>query len=214
MFQIKKIDPQLKKIADNTPGFMPEKEGLALYYLSYIAAFSKLGPIVELGTYCGKSTIYLAAGANFFSTQVITIDHHQGSEEMQAGWQHHDPRFFDETTGRLETLFEFRNTLKRIKLPNIIAIIGESTQVSSSIDLKASLVFIDGGHAKEVAHNDYIYWSKKLALGGFLAIHDVFEDPKDGGQAPFEIFLEALSSKKFIHVLTVGSLRALKKITD
>ena len=54
---------------------MPPDEGMAV-----------LGPLVEIGTYFGKSTIYLAAAAVERGTVVVTVDHHRGSEEHQPGW--------------------------------------------------------------------------------------------------------------------------------
>lgn len=214
MLNIPQLDNRIKTLIDKTPGFMPEDEGLALYVISYVASAMKLGPVIEIGTYCGKSTLYIAAAAKYFDNQVLTIDHHRGSEEMQAGWEHHDPTFFDPLTGKLETLLAFRTTWTLSKLENIIAIIGDSVKVANSISVSASLVFIDGGHGLEPAFNDYRNWAPKIANNGFLAIHDVFENPLEGGDAPYKVFQEAINSKGFLPIAKVGSLRVLKKVAN
>ena len=92
----------LLALARATKGFMPDDEGLALHRL----ARERLphGPVVEIGTYCGKSAVYLGAAAREVGGVVFTVDHHHGSEENQAGWEHHDPSLVDPSTGRLDTL--------------------------------------------------------------------------------------------------------------
>jgi predicted O-methyltransferase YrrM len=54
---------------------MPEDEGLALHRL----ARERLphGPVLEIGTYCGKSAIYLGAAALELGGTVFTVDHHR-----------------------------------------------------------------------------------------------------------------------------------------
>src|SRR5580693_4384500 len=88
---------ELRAAAEAAKGFMPPAEGLALYATA--AAYAGRGPILEIGTYCGKSTIYLAAAARHAGQLVITVDHHHGSEENQPGWEYHDPALVDERTG-------------------------------------------------------------------------------------------------------------------
>jgi hypothetical protein len=72
------------------------------------------------------------------------------------------------------------------------------------------LLFIDGGHAEDVATADYIEWSTRVAPDGLLAIHDVFEDPADGGQAPFHVWQRAVADG-FTPLSTEGSLRVLRR---
>src|SRR6201997_3557220 len=103
------MDAELRQAAEAATGFMPADEGLALYETA--AAYAPVGPVLEIGSYCGKSAIYLAAGARAAGQQVITVDHHRGSEEHQPGWEYHDPGLVDPATGRLDTLPRLRGTL-------------------------------------------------------------------------------------------------------
>jgi MMP 1-O-methyltransferase len=201
---------ELRAVAEAAKGFMPPAEGLALYDTA--AAYAGRGPILEIGTYCGKSTVYLAAAARQAGQLVITVDHHHGSEENQPGWEYHDPTLVDERTGRLDTLPGFRGTLAAAGLEDqVIAVVGRSAQVAGLWRTPLGMLFIDGGHTDEAAQADYASWSPWVAPGGALAIHDVFPDPADGGQAPYRIYLRALESGEFTEQSVYGSLRVLER---
>lgn len=205
------MTPQLLAAFRDAPGFMPEDEGLALYDAAVTAA--PLGPLVEIGTYCGRSTILLAAAAADAGTHVITIDHHRGSEEHQPGWEYHDPALVDPAVGRIDTLPVFRRTIERTGLePAVIAVVGASAAVARYWDRPVGLVFIDGSHTEEAAQTDYASWSPYVARDGLLVIHDVFEDPAEGGQAPFHVYERAISSGGFVEVSRTGSLRVLRRV--
>jgi MMP 1-O-methyltransferase len=200
----------LRRAAAAATGFMPPAEGLALYRAA--AAYAPVGPVLEIGTYCGKSTIYLAAAARQAGQPVITVDHHHGSEENQPGWEYHDPGLVDPRTGRLDTLPHLRATLTDTGLEeDVIAIVGRSAQVAGIWRTPLGLLFIDGGHTEAAARADYEGWARWVALGGALAIHDVFPDPADGGQAPYGIYRQALASGAFTEVTVEGSLRVLER---
>jgi predicted O-methyltransferase YrrM len=201
---------QLREAAEAAKGFMPLAEGLALYETA--ASYAGRGPILEIGTYCGKSTIYLAAAARQAGQLVITVDHHHGSEENQPGWEYHDPDLVDERTGRLDTLPGFRATLAAAGLEDqVLAVVGRSAQVAGLWRAPLGMLFIDGGHTDEAAQADYANWAPRVAPGGALAIHDVSPDPADGGQAPYRIYLRALGSGEFTEVAVHGSLRVLER---
>jgi len=195
-------------------GFMPTDEGDALFDAGCEAARSVPGaPLVEIGTYCGKSSIWLGSAAEAVGTVLFTVDHHRGSEENQAGWEHHDPGLVDPTVGRMDTLGVFRHTIADAGLEStVIAVVGDSPVVASHWSTTCALVFIDGGHGSEPAHTDYEMWTPKVAPGGLLCIHDVFENPADGGRPPFEIYQRALASGRFTDVRAVGSLRVLRRV--
>jgi predicted O-methyltransferase YrrM len=200
----------LARVAQSARGFMPEPEGLALYDTA--AAYASRGPVAEIGTYCGKSTIYLAAAAADAGQKVITVDHHHGSEENQPGWEYHDTSLVDPATGRLDTLPHFRSTLAATGLEeHVIAIVGRSADVAGLWRTPLGMLFIDGGHTDAAATTDYEGWAPWVAPGGALAIHDVFPDPADGGQAPFRIYQRALKSGAFTEVRVEGSLRVLER---
>ncbi|HEY7882815.1 MAG TPA: class I SAM-dependent methyltransferase [Streptosporangiaceae bacterium] len=202
----------LRQAAEAATGFMPPGEGLALYRAA--AAYAPCGPVVEIGTYCGKSTIYLAAAARGADQVVVTVDHHHGSEENQPGWEYHDSTLVDERTGRLDTLPHFRATLAGAGLEDhVVAVVGRSAQVAGLWRAPLGLLFIDGGHTDAAARADYANWSPWVTRGGALAIHDVFPDPADGGQAPFRIYQQALGSGEFAEVAVCGSLRVLERTT-
>jgi predicted O-methyltransferase YrrM len=204
-----RIDPAVKKIADEAKGFMPEDEAEALYDAAW--AMAPYGPILEVGTYCGKSATWFGAAAKARGGTVITIDHHRGSEENQAGWEHHDTELVDPSTGLMDTLPFFRKTMYAAGLEDtVVAILSTSTKVSAFWTTPLAMLFIDGGHAEEHAQNDYAGWSRFVMPQGVLAIHDVFKDPNDGGQAPYRIYLRALDDG-FEQVRAVGSLRVLRR---
>ncbi len=202
------MNPELAALARQVKGFMPHDEGLALHRAA--AEVASLGPLVEIGSYCGKSAVYLGAAAAAADGVLFTIDHHRGSEEMQAGWEHHDPVLVDASTGRMDSLPVLRQTLIDAGLENtVVAIVGDSVTVAAHWS-SAALVFIDGGHGQVPAHADYEAWSPKVMPGGLLAIHDVFPDPADGGRPPYEVWLRALDDG-FIEHGAHGSLRVLRK---
>ncbi|SEF50989.1 Methyltransferase domain-containing protein [Actinacidiphila yanglinensis] len=193
-------------------GFMPLDEGLALHAAATQAAVGLGLPLLEVGTYCGRSTLLLAEAAAAAGTVVVTVDHHRGSEEQQPGWEYHDPELVDPATGRMDTLPYFRRTLYAAGLEDhVIAVVGRSPQVAKVWRQPLGLVFIDGGHTDEHASGDYEGWSPLLAEGGLLVIHDVFPDPADGGQAPYRVYRRAMESGAFTEVSVTGSLRVLRR---
>ncbi|HSE69384.1 MAG TPA: class I SAM-dependent methyltransferase [Nocardioidaceae bacterium] len=192
-------------------GFMPVDEGDLLYQVALEAL--RLGPGLEVGTYCGKSAVYLGAAARVTGSTVFTVDHHRGSEENQAGWEYHDPSLVDPEVGRIDTLPYFRRTIATAGLEDeVVAVVGRSTTVSGHWRTPLSLLFIDGGHTDEHATNDYEGWGRWLAHGGTLVVHDVFADPADGGQAPYRVYRRAVDSGAFTEVTALGSMRVLTRV--
>ena len=204
------MPPHLLEAAERATGFMPTQEGLALHEAAREAL--PRGPVVEVGTYCGKSTLFLAAAAHEVGGLVVTVDHHRGSEEHQVGWEHHDPELADEH-GTLDTLGRFRRTLADSGLEqNVIAVVGRSADVAGIWRTPLGMVFIDGGHTDEAATADYEGWAHRIVDGGLLVIHDVFPDPADGGQAPYRVFCRALDGGSFAEHRVEGSLRVLRRV--
>ncbi len=204
---------EYRRAAEAAKGFMPPAEGEAL--CATAAAYSHAGPIVEIGTYCGKSTIYLAAAAAQAGQVVITVDHHRGSEENQPGWEYHDASLVDPDVGLLDTLPTFRSTLAATGLEqHVIAIVGRSAEVARLWRQPIGMLFIDGGHTEAAATADYEGWAPRITMGGALAIHDVFPNPADGGRPPYLIYLRAMASGAFKEVSVTGSLRVLERIGD
>lgn len=195
-------------------GFMPENEGDALFDAAVDAAQNAPGPFLEVGSYCGRSTVWLGGAARATNRVVFAVDHHTGSEENQPGWEWHEPDLVDPQTGRMDTLPHFRATIMGAGLADsVIAIVGDSPAVARNWSTPLSFLFIDGGHGVEPATLDYELWTPHVAPGGTLAIHDVFPDPADGGRPPYEnIYLPAVQSGLFEDVSATGSLRVLRRV--
>jgi predicted O-methyltransferase YrrM len=202
----------LRAAAEAARGFMPPEEGAALYRAAASLPDEVAGALVEVGSYCGKSSLYLGAAAQERDRTLFCIDHHRGSEEMQAGWTWHEPDLVDPHCGRIDSLPWFRRTVFDAGLePWVIAVVGDSTAVAAAFG-PVAFVFIDGGHGADPARADYAAWAPKVVPGGLLAIHDVFPDPADGGRPPHEdIYLPALRSGWFEEKAAVGSLRVLQR---
>jgi MMP 1-O-methyltransferase len=210
------LSPSLRAHAIAAKGFMPSDEGDALYEAAVAAALEVAGPMVEVGSYCGRSTVWLGAAARAAGTVLFAVDHHRGSEENQAGWEHHDPTVVDPLTGQIDTLPVFRTTIHDAGLDDVvIAVVGQSPTIARHWTTPLSFLFIDGGHGEEPARLDYEGWSSHVAIGGTLAIHDVFPDPAEGGRPPYEqIYLPALRTGLFTEIGATGSLRLLSRVED
>ncbi len=197
---------------DTVKGFLDAEEGAALYDAALAAAAR--GPLLEIGSYCGKSAVYVGTAARDAGSVLFTVDHHRGSEEMQPGWEHHDPATWDKRGKMMESLPFLRDTLRRAKLEeSVVAIVGRSATIARYWTTPLGFLFIDGGHAMAEAEADYRGWTPHVAPGGTLAIHDVFPDPKDGGRPPYEIYRMALASGAFVETGEVKSLRLLRRTT-
>ena len=170
---------------ETVKGFLDPAEGKALFNAAQSEA--RNGPIVEVGTYCAKSTVYIGVAAKSVGGCVFSVDHHRGSEENQPGWEYHDSELWDEAAGAMDTLPFARHTLRRADLEETVnLIVGRSALVARQWQAPIAMLFIDGGHTMEAALADYRLWTRHLVVGGLLAIHDVFPDPADGGRPPFE----------------------------
>lgn len=192
-------------------GFLAEDEGAALY--RYAAETAVLGPCLEVGSYCGKSTVYLGAGAQRADGIVYAVDHHRGSEEHQKGEEYHDPDLYDTGIQLMDSFREFRQTLRRARLEDtVVPIVASSRIAAKRWATPLGMVFIDGGHSHEAALVDYRSWAAHVVPGGILAIHDIFPDPNKGGQAPYEIWKLARASGLFEELPMVNTLGVFRRI--
>ncbi|HPU12859.1 MAG TPA: class I SAM-dependent methyltransferase [Aeromicrobium sp.] len=204
------LPADLTKLAAEVRGFLPDNEAAALR----AAAAEHLlpgGVMVEIGTYCGKSTIHLGHVARQAGATLVTVDHHRGSEEHQEGWEYHDASLVDPQTGAFDTMPVFRRAMFEAGLEDVVVpIVGRSATVAAFWQAPLDAVFIDGGHTEEAAQADYAGWAPHVRDGGVLIIHDVFPDPNDGGQAPFHIYQGALADG-FTEIGHTDSLRVLRR---
>lgn len=202
---------QLPIDIDTVKGFLDPAEGRTLYEAALATA--RLGPALEIGSYCGKSAVYIGTGCKEAGGLLFCVDHHRGSEENQPGWEYHDAELWDDEAGAMDTLPFLRRTLRRASLEeNVIPVVGRSATIAAAWGKALGFLFIDGGHTMEAALSDWRGWTPHLKTGGLLAIHDVFPDPADGGRPPFEIYQRALASDLYEEVQSVKSLRVLRKL--
>ena len=196
---------------EKVKGFLDPLEGEALY--TYSKTATEAGPALEIGSYCGKSAVYIGSAAKKNGEKLYSVDHHRGSEEQQPGEQYFDPDLVDDTGEGIDTLPYFLATIRRSQLEGVvIPVVSTSEEAYADLRLEFSFIFIDGGHSEEAAQKDYKLWQNRLFVGGLLAIHDVFPDPKDGGRPPFNIYKKALDSGQFKEIEAIKSLRILRKI--
>lgn len=208
MSALEKLPVSVQEAFAATTGFMPDDEAAALFDA---AVEARPGTWLEVGTYCGKSTVILAQAArDRADTMLVTLDHHHGSEENQPGWQWHDTSMVDPRTGLLDTLPAFRQTWDDHLSDVVNAVLGTTKQIASWWRTPVEFLFLDGNHVEEMAQHDYAAFAQYVTPGGILAVHDVFPDPADGGQAPWHVVQRALD-EGFTEVSTFGSLRVLKR---
>jgi hypothetical protein len=210
------VTPERRDLALATKGFMPADEGDALRAAAIDAASAvPEAPMLEVGSYCGRSTVWLGDAAEQTGRVLFALDHHRGSDENQAGWEYHDAEVVDPRIGKMDTLPFFRSSIHDAGLEDtVVALIGRSPVVASAWTTPLAFLFIDGGHGVEPARLDYEGWTPHIAVGGTLAIHDVFPHPDDGGRPPYDqIFLPALESGRFELISATGSLRILRRLS-
>ena len=148
-------------------------------------------PFLEVGSYCGKSSVYLGAAARAAGTVLFALDHHRGSEENQAGWEWHEPDLVDPEVGRMDTLPWFRRTIHDAGLEgSVVALVGDSPDgrpatgrprwrcSSSTAATAPSRPTATTSAGRRTSHP-----------AACSCIHDVFPDPADGGRPPYEIYL-------------------------
>jgi len=204
------MDPAELELARSCKGFLDEEEGLRLHALAREA--SSVGPVLEVGSYCGKSAIYLGSGVKREGGTLICLDHHRGSEEHQRGEEYHDPELYDAGAERMDSLHELRKNLRLGGLEDVaILLVARSATAARVWSTPLGMLFIDGGHSQEAAQADYRGWAHRVAPGGVLAIHDLFPDPSTGGQAPIEIYRKALASGLFDELPTTKTLGVLRR---
>ena len=196
---------------NNIKGFLAEDEGEALFNFALDACH--LGPCLEIGSYCGKSSLYIGSACAVKHSVLYAVDHHKGSEEHQLGEAYHDADLYDSLNECMNTLPHFMRNVRTAKLENsIIPVIATSKLLVSHWATPLSLVFVDGGHSHETALQDCVAWSEKVTIGGFIAIHDIFENPKDGGQGPYLGLQAILEKDGFVFYDKVNTMAIVKRV--
>ena len=192
-------------------GFLDPIEGEALYL--YAKQYVRNDPCLEIGSYCGKSSVYLGSAVKENGQKLYSIDHHKGSEEQQPGEEYFDSDLINAEGNGIDTLPFFLETIEKSKLDKfVIPIVSTSEEAYKDFTLNFDMVFIDGGHSEKAAQKDYELWSQRITKGGLLAIHDVFPNPEDGGRPPYNIYRRALESGNFKKLEMIKTLGLLKKV--
>jgi predicted O-methyltransferase YrrM len=200
-----------EKLLNTVKGFLDRQEGNALYEIALDV--SRRGPCLEIGSYCGKSTIYLGSACRKNNSVLFSIDHHRGSEEQQPGEEYFDPELYDPKTRRVDTFKEFRNTIEKAGIEDtVVPMVCRSELAARLWSTSLSLVFIDGGHSYAAAYTDYNAWAGHIMPNGYLLIHDIFKDPEKGGQAPYHVYKLAVASGLFKEVAMINTLGVLKRM--
>lgn len=196
---------------ETVKGFLDADEGAALYAAALETVH--FGPCLEIGSYCGKSTVYLGQACKNSGAILYAIDHHRGSEEHQLGEEYHDPQLYDVQFEKMDSFREFRHTLARAQLEDVVVpIVAPSALAARHWATPLGMVFIDGGHSMAAALTDYRCWAPHIVRGGLLAIHDVFPNPADGGRPPFEIWQLAQQSGLFEAMPLIKTLGLLRRL--
>lgn len=210
MSSVDRMDPRALEVARACKGFLDEEEGMRLHDLA--RACAPIGPIVEIGSYCGKSSVYVGAGTKAGGGTLVCVDHHRGNEEQQPGELYHDPDLYDPEQGAMDSLRIIRRTLRDAGLEDTaLLLVASSTAAARLVTVPLGMVFIDGGHSFEAAQTDYQRWAGKVAHGGILAIHDLFPNPDEGGQAPITIYRQAIASELFDELPRTKTLGVLRR---
>ena len=211
MYRSKIMSITLPISMDNVKGFLADDEAAALF--NHAAQCSSLGPILEVGSYCGKSTVYLGVAAKKNNGVVFAVDHHRGSEEHQLGEEYHDKELFDADVALYDTFKEFRKNMRAADIEDtVVPLVSSSEVAAKQWATPLAMVFIDGGHSFEAAEMDYRSWAAHIKIGGILCIHDLFPNPEEGGQAPITIYRMAIASGLFEEVEVVNTLGVLRRI--
>ena len=196
---------------DQVKGFLAKDEAAALFNAAL--ELSPQAPVLEIGSYCGKSTVYIGTACKKAGGVLYALDHHRGSEEHQLGEEYHDPDLYDDGAGLMDTFKEFRKNMRAADLEDtVIPIVAPSGLACRGWHTPLSMVFIDGGHSMGAAKTDYQSWASHVMPGGILAIHDLFPNPDEGGQAPITIYRLALASGLFEEIEVVNTLGLLRKL--
>ncbi len=205
--ETKKLIPPF---AAEVKGFLAPEEGERLFELALEACL--LGPCLEIGSFCGKSTVYIGSACKLRGRVLFSIDHHRGSEEQQPGQLYFDPEVYDPQRGVVDSFPYFRATIERAGLEDtVVPIVAKSHVVAKGWATSLGLVFIDGGHAYETVLTDYRCWGQHVLPGGLLIFHDIFLDPAEGGQAPYAVYKLALASGLFAELPMTRTLGILRR---
>jgi predicted O-methyltransferase YrrM len=186
----------IKILIADIDGWLTDNEGKLLRDLA--EQCRGRGAIVEIGSWKGKSTIWLAKGSkNGSRVRIYAIDPHIGSESHQ------------EKFGKVWTFKEFQENIKKAEVDDIvIPIVKTSAEAAESFEEPVELIFIDGSHDYDMVKLDFECWYPKLVDGGIMAFHDTI-----GWPGPRKVAREWMyKSTHFKEVRFVNTISYGKKV--
>ncbi|MBL0927156.1 MAG: class I SAM-dependent methyltransferase [Phycisphaerales bacterium] len=186
-------------------GFLNPLEGFALFLLA--AEGDGVGEVVEIGSFMGLSTCWLAAGSRSAGREKITaIDHFKGSPEHQKGGTHEIEAIVREGS----TYQAFLNNLRGVGVHGWVQpIVAGSERAAADWKKPIRLLFIDGDHSYEASKKDFEVWSPHIVPNGLIAFHDV--GPWEG-VTRFYQELAQNAGGKWRECLAMQSLRVIQRI--
>ena len=153
---LEREEERARQRAAQIDGWLSDAQGRALFQAA--AASTGRGAIVEIGSWKGRSTTWLASGARLAGRRVCAIDPHSLSCE--------DPE--------ADTLDEFLANLARGGLTDVVdPLIMRSEEAAARITGPIELLFIDGDHSYEAVRRDAELWLPRVMEGGTVMFHDV-----------------------------------------
>ena len=183
---------QTATIAERVDGWLSERQGRELFRAALACAGR--GAIVEIGSWKGRSTVWLAAAARRAGTIVYAVDRHEASRE--------DP------TAR--TYDDFRRNLTAAGLlDHVRPLVMSSREAERILEGPVGVLFIDGDHSDAGAQEDFTLWLPRLAPGAALLCHDVSTASYSGPRRMFQRLV--CRSAEFDAVRRVGSMMVARR---
>jgi predicted O-methyltransferase YrrM len=183
---------QVSSVVSHVEGWLSDEQGRALYRAA--AATTGRGAIVEIGSWKGRSTIWLASAARLTGRCVYAIDPHTRSNE--------DPL--------ANTLAEFRANLERAGVSDAVRpLITTSAEAVAILEDPVELLFIDGDHSYDAVERDVELWLPRLIEGGVVLFHDVTTTAYSGPRRVFR--RHVCLDSHFDSIRRVGSMTVARK---
>jgi predicted O-methyltransferase YrrM len=142
------IDPALYRRLDTLPGMTATRKCYLLYYLACLTQAP--GQIVEIGSYKGKSTVWLAEAARRHGRKMTSMDPHiEGS------------------------LAEFQRLTRAFELDKVASLHqAYSHDLGRNWAQPISLLWIDGDHRYEGVRQDILDFAPHVTPGGMVVLDD------------------------------------------
>jgi hypothetical protein len=193
---------QIEGLVEGVHGWTPIDQLFTLYTLTWTTA--KLGgDVVEVGSWCGRSAVVLAAAAKAsgvaavhcvdlfpeksdwkqnpdgsYSFDMVIDGKRYGGYQEQTVWK----ETFESQTGRIYESYNgvfdcFRETVAKRGMDDVVRPHRgdlESLLTKLGPDFRCRLAFLDGDHGFEAVCNDIRNIDRHLVPGGWLCFDDAF----------------------------------------